>query len=316
MTNSSPSSIKYGLLLLDMGGPSSLEEIPDFLYRLFSDPCIIRLPGFFRKGLARLITLFRTRKTTGRYELIGGRSPIIEETNIQARELEKLVQVPVSFGMRYANPSIPTALTYLKEKGVNRLIVFPLFPQYSKLTTGSALKEFHENGSGHLPCRTIPCHYENPYFIAAHRERLLDILNKLHPESRAAILFVAHSVPLKWVKKGDPYVMQVKKTVSLILNKARINIPHYLAFQSRVGPVQWQGPSLEEALDWIKQKQLEQLVVHPLSFANENLETLYDLDIKFKYSSMSAGIKHFFRVPAPGIHPLYMGPRQCEKSFL
>jgi ferrochelatase len=297
---------RYGVLLINMGGPGSQEEIFDYLYRLFSDPFIIGLPGFMRHRLARFIAKGRKKKAAARYALIGGKSPLNEETNAQAKKLEEVLQLPVAFSMRYSEPFVQAAHKELEQKGVTRLIVLPLYPQYCRATTMSAMEDFLEHRGGDLPYRFIQQHYDSPSYIETLCQLLTDSLEQSKPGYKTSILFVAHSIPLKQVKAGDPYVEQVKATVNLTAQKSGLDYPFHLAFQSRIGPVKWQGPTLSEALHKLRKDNIEQLIVHPVSFVSENLETLYDLDIQFKEECLQAGIEHYIRVPAPGIHPLYI----------
>ena len=296
----------YGLLLLNMGGPTSKKMIGDYLYRLFSDPHILSIPGPFRKMLARFLSVTRRNKSAARYQLIGGKSPLKEETEAQVYKLEKLLGIPVTYAMRYTEPFVEAGQNLLAERGVNRLIVLPLYPQYCHATTLSALKDFQEHRSGDQPYRFIEHHYDFPLYIRSMAGLLRKSLQRLDPELKTAIVFAAHSIPQKQVAQGDPYVDQIRSTVEMIASKNPLPFEHVLAFQSKIGPVKWQGPTLEEALQELRSQEIEQIVVQPVSFVSENLETLYDLDIDFKEKSLKAGIKNYIRVPTPGTRPSFM----------
>ncbi|MCP4215596.1 MAG: ferrochelatase [bacterium] len=296
---------KYGLLLVNMGGPLNNRDIFRFLYRLFSDPYILQMPRPFRVSLALLIAFFRKKTAAAHYDLIGGKSPLDRETAGQSDALEKMLGFPVRYAMRYSPPHIETAHLELIEKGVTHLQVLPLYPQYTAATTGSALEYVTRFQREDVSYSTIPFHYDYPAYTRSMRQLLESGLDKAEPGLKSEVLFVAHSIPMKQVKKGDPYVQQVKDTVTQITEK-KLTYPHSLAFQSRVGPVQWQGPSLEEALERLVRENVQQLVVQPVSFACENLETLYDLDIVFEQACREAGIEKYIRIPASGLQPDYI----------
>jgi protoporphyrin/coproporphyrin ferrochelatase len=297
---------KHGVMLVNMGGPSSKEEIPDYLYRLFSDPLIIGAPSFIRRPLARFIASRRKVKSATRYDLIGGKSPLKDETAAQARTLETALNMPVTFAMRYTEPFIQEAHQELEKRGVNRLIVLPLYPQYSHATTMSALNDFLEQRNEAVPYRFIQQHHDFPAYIIALRQMLNQGIQNADPTLKTMILFVAHSIPIKQVKNGDPYVDHVRETVALIAKEGQLEFPHSLSFQSRIGPVKWQGPTLNQSLKQLRADGVEQLIVQPVSFVSENLETLYDLDIEFKEESLKSGIKKYIRVPTPGIQASYI----------
>ena len=297
---------KTGVLLINMGGPRNLEEIPGYLYRIFTDPYIMGMPPFVRVPLAKLIVSLRKKKVIERYKLIGGKSPLDEYTAAQARELEKILGMPVSYAMRYIDPSVETAQQELIDKGVEHIFLLPLYPQQCNSTTLTALVHFEEHLKPGLTYNTIGFHYDTPGYVDTMSTLLQKSLEAVEPGLKTTVVFVAHSIPLKQVIDGDPYIEQVEATVSSIMKQAAPPFPHVLAYQSKVGPVKWQGPSLEEILKRLVSENVEQVVVQPVSFVCENLETLFDLDIDFKTKCNAAGIRHFTRVPAPGTHPLYI----------
>jgi protoporphyrin/coproporphyrin ferrochelatase len=300
------SAHRYGVLLLNMGGPQSEAEIYDYLYRLFSDPFIVHLPGFLRRRFAKIIARLRRKKAAARYAQIGGKSPLNEETATQAKKLEEVLHVPVTFAMHYSEPFVYSAQRDLEDRGVNRLIVLPLYPQYCHATTMSALEDFIEHRGNDVAYRFIEQHYNSPAYNEAMSHLLAETLRKIDDNLVTRVLFVAHSIPMRLVRDGDPYVEQVQSTMASITQQKSIPYSYALAFQSRLGPMKWQGPTLSEVLQQFRQEQVEQVVVHPLSFVVENLETLYDLDIQFQELCRNSGIKKYFRVPALGSHPLYI----------
>lgn len=295
-----------GVLLMNMGGPGTADEIKPYLYRLFSDPYILGLPWFLRKPLARLIASRRQAKSAERYNLIGGGSPLLKETEAQARALEQVLGLPVRVAMRYTEPFAADACSQMEAKGVDRLFLLPLYPQYSFATTRSSLDDFPISSKWRKPFYVIETHYHHPLFIEAMVDLLDQTLGQTDPRLKSAVIFVAHSIPMKQVRGGDPYVKQVEATVASIVRAKKPACPLYLAYQSKLGPVAWQGPSLEETLQRHLTGKVEQVVVQPVSFVSENLETLYDLDIEFRELCNHAGIMNYLRVPAPGTNSHYI----------
>ncbi len=295
----------WGVILINMGSPSSPEDISDFLYQIFRDRHILPLPRTLRTILAKIIARMRTGKTALRYQAIGGLSPLPEETEKQRAALENAVSIPVEIGMRYSRPFIPHGISRLKDRGVDHLVLLPLYPQFSTTTTLSALDYFEKSSLWNGPVHIIPHHYDHPLFISAHRELLHRFINSPISLDKTAVVFIAHAIPVSRVKQDDPYVKQVESTVSSISRTLSPRLMVRTAYQSRLGPVPWQGPSLIEVLEEISTAGKEHIIAHPLSFSTENLETLYDLDIEFKQKCRVRGLV-FSRVPAPGLFPQYI----------
>jgi protoporphyrin/coproporphyrin ferrochelatase len=301
-------SNNFGALLLNMGGPESLEQIQPYLYELFSDPEIIQLPlgRLYQKWFAAVISKRRATAVRERYAAIGGKSPVNAETKKQAEGLARILAAPVGFAMRYNAPRISQVLDDLSRSGVKKIIAIPLFPQYSRATSGSAISDFKAQVGSEIQYAIVENHWEHPGFINALAELLGRALGGLAPNLKTHILFTAHSIPEKYTKQGDPYIGQVKKTVDAVIGRLKPEIPASLAFQSRLGPVKWHGPSLEQELERLADEGVVQLVAQPVSFVSENLETLYDLDIVFKKKCSDVGIKNFIRVPCPADSKLYL----------
>ena len=298
----------FGVLLLNMGGPDSLDGIEDYLRELFSDRDMIRLPlgKLYQNSLARFIAARRAPKVRERYAAIGGGSPLAGITRRQAAALQRELGRPVDYGMRYSGPRTAKAVTGLSRAGIERLVVLPLYPQFSHTTTGSALAELDRCGAG-VPVTVIRDHHDDPGYIAAMAEGLRPYLEAWPGWDTARVLFVAHSLPLKYVRRGDSYVDQTRRTVALVARAAGMPDAGWrLAFSSRVGPVRWQGPSLEESLARLAAEATRHLVVVPVSFVAENLETLWDLDVVFREQCAAAGIPSFRRVSTLGDSPLYI----------
>jgi protoporphyrin/coproporphyrin ferrochelatase len=299
---------RCGVLLLNMGGPSDLDQIQPYLSELFSDPAIIRMPlgKLYQKRLARFISKRRAAKVKERYAAIGGGSPVNRETEKQAAALAKILGAPVVFAMRYTDPRVAGAIAALAARGARRLVVIPLFPQFSKATSGSAIAEFKANNKSNLPYTIVEKHFDHPGFIDALAHELGKAMKNIEPGFSTRILFVAHSIPESYSRNGDPYIAQVQETVKAVAGRLNLKEIFSVAFQSRIGPVKWHGPSLEQALAQLRSEGVEQIVLQPVSFVSENLETLYDLDIEFKKKCLAAGIKNFIRVPCPSQSEIYM----------
>lgn len=296
---------KWGVLLLNMGGPSGPDEIRGYLYRLFCDPHILPLPGLPRKALARLIAFFRTGEASCRYALIGGKSPLPAETEKQRAALEESLSMPAAVGMRYSRPFIQDGVSSLKDKGVDHLVLLPLYPQFSSTTTLSALAHFNQYAQWEGPALIIESHFGHPGFISTHSRMLSERLGRDSGGMKTAVVFVAHSIPLSRVGKGDPYVGQVESTVTLISKTIDSGILVRTAYQSRLGPVKWQGPTLDEVLEELADKGVSRIIAQPVSFAAENLETLFDLDIEFGQKCRDRGLE-FIRIAAPGTESQYI----------
>jgi ferrochelatase len=297
-----------GVLLLNMGGPERLKDIEGYLGELMADREMIRLPlgRFYQNRLARFIASRRAPLVRQRYAAIGGGSPLGEITRRQAVALSGKLGRPVSYAMRYTRPRTADALAELIGQGVRSLVALPLYPQYSRCTTGSALADL-ESLKGDCPVAVVRDHHEEPGYIEALAENLRPLLADWPSHEDGRVLFVAHSLPLKYVRSGDPYVMQTRRTVELVARVVGLQDRQWrLGFSSRVGPVRWQGPTLEESLARFRAEQVRHLAVLPVSFVAENLETLWDLDIVFREQCAAAGIKSFRRAPAVGESPRYI----------
>jgi len=303
-----PTTTETAVLLLNMGGPRRPEEIEDYLRRIFSDRDMIAMPGgrFYQDRLARFIARRRAPRVAQRYRLIGGASPLDAETRRQAAGLARLLHCPVAYAMRYIEPFIPQALADLNGERPRRLVVIPLYPQYSRATTLSAIREFRRH-AGPRPHIFVEDHHDHPGYIEALAEGTAHCAARLDGDGKRHVLFVAHSIPLKAVAAGDPYVAQTEATVRAVTERLALDDGWSLAYSSRIGPVRWQGPSLEEELDRLAGENVRQLVVVPVSFVAENLETLYDLDHVFRQQCAAAGITRLERVPALGDSPRYLG---------
>jgi len=293
-------------MLLNMGGPDSLEAVSPFLYNLFSDRFIIQLgPPFLQKPLAWLISKTRARKTAGMYKNIGGKSPIIDITTDQAKALEDLMNKSNSdvshisyrtyIGMRYWHPFIEETLHTIHTDGIRTLIGLSMYPQYSVTTSGSTLLKLKEASSGYpFSLTTIESWYDNPSYI----EALVDVIttgiesfsrpNMPNVQADVHVLFSAHSLPQKIIDQGDPYAEHIHRTIEEVSKKMKIT--WHLSYQSKAGPVKWLEPATEEKLLELAKKGVKNVLIVPISFVSDHIETLYEIDMLYQDISSRCGL--------------------------
>jgi ferrochelatase len=292
------------VLLLNLGGPENLEAIKPFLYNLFSDRDIIRLPlGFLlQKPLAKLISIMRASKVVKYYEMIGGGSPILRLTYAQARAIEARLnrnatryRFKTYVGMRYSPPYIEDAVREIVAIEVDELIAMSMFPHYSGATTGSALKKLRqalETCKKTPPLKVIESWPEHPGYVDALVEKITEGLEQFPEEVRpnVHVVFSAHSLPQSFIDKGDPYLKEIKATIGRVTEKLELKHWH-LCFQSRSGPVRWLEPTTENILEELIAQDHKELLMVPISFVSDHIETLYEVDIKYKRFAESKGAR-------------------------
>ena len=307
MTNPSTKDERVGVLLFNLGGPDTLDDVRPFLFNLFADPDIIRLPWrALQKPLAWIISTQRYKKSLTYYEKIGGGSQLRRITDEQARALEAAlasrgVNARAYVAMRYWKPYTEEALEQIMRDDISHLVLLPLYPQFSISTTGSSLNRMNalvaENGH-RLPTTSVVCSYEDDEgYIAALAASVAEKLAEFPDPDRAHILFSAHSIPVSYVKQGDPYLEQTERTVELVMRRLGKDRPYTLSFQSKVGPVEWLSPATDSAVRRLDSEGVEQLLMVPVSFVSEHSETLYEMDILYGELAREVGIKHYLRVP-------------------
>ncbi|KAH6825534.1 ferrochelatase 2 [Perilla frutescens var. hirtella] len=314
---------KIGVLLLNLGGPETLDDVQPFLFNLFADPDIIRLPRLFRflqKPLAQFISVARSPKSKEGYASIGGGSPLRRITDAQAEELRKALcdkNVPanVYVGMRYWHPFTEEAIEQIKRDGITRLVVLPLYPQFSISTSGSSLRLlesiFREDEYlVNMQHTVIPSWYQREGYIKAMADLIQKELENFDCPEEVMIFFSAHGVPLAYVEEaGDPYKAEMEECVDLImeeLENRRINNAYTLAYQSRVGPVEWLKPYTDDTIIELGQKGVKSLLAVPISFVSEHIETLEEMDVEYKELALKSGIQKWGRVPALGCEPTFI----------
>ena len=305
---------KVGVILLNMGGPDSLEAVRPFLYNLFSDHDIIQIPKLIQKPVARIISTFRAKKVRKYYQLIGGKSPQKEQTLKQALALQKKLgyRYRVVVAMRYWHPFTEEAVRDLLREDIKEIILVPLYPQFSKTTTGSSFNEFdrvYKKLNLNIPVKRVVSYHNHPLYIKA----MVEQIKKYLPDYKDYyFLFSAHSLPLKVIKSGDPYQKQTEETVNLIMNHFPEN-RYSLAYQSKVGFVKWLEPMTDEEIIRLKNEGVEKLAIIPVSFVSEHSETLYELDIQYKKLAEDIGIKDFKRIPTLQNSELFI---ECLKDLI
>ncbi|MHA2248904.1 MAG: ferrochelatase [Candidatus Kariarchaeaceae archaeon] len=313
---------KLGIVLLNMGGPADINSVRPFLYELFSDQEIINFPKFlrpFQKPIAWLIAKFRAPKTKQMYDAIGGGSPIKKITEDLAISLEnELIEngVPskVVVSMRYAEPRSNEAISILERENIEKLVLFSQYPHYAKSTSGSSLNDFYTNIPKESFLNSIETieiddwGLEDEYiswWVAKIKEKLdaTEILdNSIH------IIFSAHGIPKKYVEAGEKYPERIEAAYYKILNqlgKVRTQVATHLAYQSRAGPVEWTQPYTDKLLIKIGQLEPSKVIIVPLGFVSNHVETLYEIDILFANIAKENGISDFSRVEVPDSDPLY-----------
>jgi ferrochelatase len=317
---------RVGIVLFQLGGPDSLEAVEPFLLNLFLDPDIIPLGplGLLRRPIAKLISSRRSIAVAGRYDEIGGRSPIAILTERQrVRLVEALARhldtVAVT-AMRYWHPTTAEAVDSLRKAGpLDEIVLLPLYPHYSYATTLSSLKEWRRvvdqakwgPAAGGPPERTIDHFYDHPLYIQALVQRIGSVLRQFPDSSRIHLVFSAHGLPMSLVEKGDPYPKQIEETVRLACElgaKQYEGWPrtHLLCYQSRVGPAKWLQPPLTVTIERLGTEGVKEMLVVPISFVTEHIETLHEINIEARELAERSGIERFRMMPAVGDSPLFI----------
>ncbi len=301
---------RVGVLLLNLGGPEKPEDVRPFLFNLFSDPEIIRIPfPFLQKPLAWFISSRRAKTSQENYQQIGGGSPLRRITEEQGQALkEALAQKgqdsEVYVGMRYWHPFTAEAIDQIKQDGIQKLVILPLYPQYSISTSGSSFRQLEQMWDEDdqlkaIDYTLIPSWYARPGYVNSMANLIRTELDKLKNPNDAHIFFSAHGVPVSYVEEfGDPYQRQIEHCTDLIMQALGRPNEHTLAYQSRVGPIEWLQPYTEDAIEELGAKETENLVVVPISFVSEHIETLQEIDIEYRELAEESGIHNFHRVPA------------------
>ena len=303
---------RVAVVLMNLGGPDSPAAVRPFLYNLFSDPAIIDLPTPVRQPLAWLIARQRSRTAAEIYAHLGGSSPLLANTEAQARALESELGTGYRcfIAMRYWHPLTGAALRAVKEWQPDEIVLLPLYPQFSTTTTASSLAVWRDEAGRQgftCPTREVVAYPTEPGFIAALAGSIDKSLAEAAAQNRPVrLLLSAHGLPLKIVGKGDPYPQQVESTAAAVGAALERPIADWrVCYQSRVGPLAWLGPSVEEELRGAGRDGVA-VVIAPISFVSEHSETLVELDRDYRRLAEACGVRFYARVPAVGTEPRFI----------
>jgi ferrochelatase len=295
-----------GVVVAQLGGPETLDDVEPFIRSIFDDPRLVPLPGGsrVRSAISTLVAWARAPRVRANYQAIGGGSQIAATTEFQAQALEaELVKrghdVVVVVAHRHGHPDTSAAVDSLLAQGVERVVMLPLFPQYSGATTGSSeaeLRRLLDERVG-VPVHIIRSWCEHPSYLGAQAQLIDEMLNAMTDKElgRALLVFSAHGLPRRIVDRGDPYVEEVDATVRGVIAHLRRPVDHLIAYQSKAGPVRWVGPDVRDVVATAAADGRRWLGVVPISFVSEHVETLHELDIELRAHAESAGITDFHR---------------------
>jgi ferrochelatase len=309
---------KTAVVLFQLGGPDSLDAVGPFLYNLFMDPDIIDFPLAFlsRRLLAKFISSKRSLGVQNNYTLIGGKSPILDLTRLQAHALEthlsqQNIDTSVFIAMRYWHPLTERVIREIKAGGFEQVVLLPLYPQFSKATTYSSLNEWNRQAKKHgltIPTRFVCCYPNHPLLVEAFVDNINRSLEKFISVAPDEIEFVfsAHGVPVNYIQKGDPYQLQVEETVHRVVELGQWKFSYTLCYQSKVGPMKWLKPSLLETVKRLAHEGRKHLLVIPIAFVTDHIETLHEINIEVRNFARAQGIRQFELMPALNDHPKFI----------
>jgi ferrochelatase len=293
---------KTAVFLMNLGGPRNLEEVEPYLLQLFSDPLVVSAPfGPFRPLFARLVSHFRAPSSAEKYQLIGGRSPLVEGTEAQGRALQALLgeDFTVHLAMRYGHPDTSEGVRDALAAGAEQAVSLPLYPQFANATTTSSLREMRRLWPADRPLFEVCSYPTHSGWLAASAAALSEAIARVRPEHRDRLLvvFSAHGLPMSQVRKGDPYPGEVEASARGTAERAGVD-GWQVTYQSKVGPTKWLGP---DTVEWLEANARGRAVVaHPIAFVSEHLETLYDMDILAAEAAKKGGALEYHRAAAVG----------------
>jgi ferrochelatase len=312
-------SERIGVVLLNLGGPDSLDAVEPFLYNLFSDPDIIDFPlsFLFRKRLAKIISTRRAPMVREQYKKIGGKSPLKDHTLRQAALLEERLneKIPakVYAAMRYWKPSTEETLDAIEKDSIRKVILLPLYPQFSKATTTSSAKEWEKQlelrGNGtRIETTLVESYYDFEPYIQALVERINQGTERFPPERRGDIhlVFSAHGTPMKLVREGDPYSGHIKKTLDAVMRVGDFKNDHSLCYQSKVGPMKWLTPSTPDTVKELAARGVKDMLIVPVAFTSDHLETLFELGIEYRRVAKEAGVEQYEVIEGLNDSPMFI----------
>jgi ferrochelatase len=307
--------VKIAVVIFNLGGPDSLDAVQPFLENLFGDPAIIGLPTIIRRPLAKLIAARRAPAAKLIYEELGGRSPILPETERQAEALKvelglRGLDAECFIAMRCWHPFTKAAMQGVRQFAPDRVVLLPLYPQYSITTSRSSFAEWRMESARHqlaIQTHEVCCYPFEPGFANALADILGRGLDRVRPDISYRVLFSAHGLPKRTVRSGDPYPWQVEQTVKAVVERLRErNFEWQICYQSRVGPLEWIGPATDSEVRRAGAEGMG-LIIVPVAFTSEHSETLVELDVEYLKLAERSGVKDYVRLPVVGVHPAFIG---------
>ena len=309
---------KTAVVLFQLGGPDSLEAVEPFLFNLFMDPDIIDFPLAFlaRRPLAKLISSRRSQKVQFNYKMIGGKSPILDLTRLQANALnarlsQQGIHAHIFIAMRYWHPMTREIVHKIKNSGFEQIILMPLYPHFSQATTGSSINEWNHQAKKlglNIPTQFICCYPNHPLLVEAFVENINKSLARFNhvPAEKIDLVFSAHGIPVSYIQKGDPYQLHIEETVRRVVALGKWKSPHTLCFQSKVGPMQWLKPSLIETVERLAQENRKYMLIIPIAFVTDQIETLHEINIDVRKHAITLGVQQFELMAALNDHPKFI----------
>ena len=299
--------MQKSVVLLNMGGPNNLDEVKVFLNNMFNDKNIISAPKPIRKMIAWLITTTRLKEAKSNYAHLGGKSPLVGYTKKLVKSLEEKIDAKVDYAMRYTPPFTKEVLERLKES--DEIYAIPLYPHYSSTTTLSSFEALYEEAKKmgiEDKIKTVDNYYKDPAYIQSIVERIKETLGEEDP-SEYELVFSAHGLPQRIIDKGDKYQRHIRYTLyyarkALMLEKVNFHKTH-LAYQSRLGPMEWIRPYLEDKLKSLTKKKV---IIFPIAFTVDNSETEFELDIEYKEIADELNFETYKVAKAPNDHPMFV----------
>jgi len=309
---------RVAVVLFQLGGPDSPEAVEPFLYNLFLDPDIIDFPfaRLAREPLARFISSRRSRTVADKYREIGGKSPILELTQQQAAALEQELRpdldAKVYIAMRYWHPMTEATVRQVLQDKPDRVVLLPLYPQYSKTTTGSSLNEWNRWSSAlgldAIPQKAIYQFHNHPLYVESLADRIGESLDThwSRAKARVVLVFSAHGVPMSVVRSGDPYRDHIEETVELVMKRGGWENQHTVCYQSKVGPAKWLRPSLNETITLLAHEGKRDALIIPVAFVSDHIETLHEINIEAREFAHKVGITNFSMSSGLNSHPTFI----------
>ena len=308
---------RVAIVLFNLGGPDGPDAVRPFMRNLFSDPAIIGAPAFIRLPLAAFISTTRAPSARKNYDLMGGGSPLLPETEAQARALSQFLEqslpdreTKVFIAMRYWKPFTDVTARDVAAFRPDHVVLLPLYPHFSTTTTGSSLQAWRKAYRGSGEVHTVCCYPTADGFVKAHAERISEAWKASGSPGNVRVLFSAHGLPEKVIEAGDPYQAQIEQTSAAVAARLELTglgkgLDWQVCYQSRVGPLKWIGPSTVEAIQKA-QTDGKGILITPIAFVSEHVETLVELDHEYGELAKSLGVTTYIRAPALGIHPDYV----------